>query len=179
MNTLSITKSIGLLSLTVALSVPAVQGQEAAGTGSDGDRIKALEQKTSALERKLEVADEAAAKTAADGATVTAKDGFRIAANDKSYELRIAGDLRTDARIYLDDDDDKSKDTFLIRSARLTVDGKLASKWFFRIQEDFGGGATALHDAWLDYRSNPAFNVLVCPHGRITIAARRETRQAS
>lgn len=123
-------------------------------------KVQELDQKVRVLERKLEIADEAAATKAKEAPTFTAgKDGFGWSSADKSYSLKLRGYAQADARTFLDDDDQKVSDTFLLRRARVIIDGQLGKQFAFRIAPEFGGGSAQLQDGYLDYKSSDAFNL--------------------
>lgn len=122
--------------------------------------LEQLDQKVRILERKLEIADEAAtAKAKETPATAAGKDGFSLSSADKSFQLKLRGYLQNDARFFLDDNEQKSVDTFAVRRARLIVEGTLARQFEFRIAPDFGGGKSELQDCFLDYKPADAFNL--------------------
>lgn len=123
-------------------------------------KLEDLDQKVKILERKLEIADEAAAAKAKEAPTFTAgKDGFGWSSADKLYSLKLRGYAQADARYFLDDDDKKVSDTFLLRRARVIIDGQLGKQFAFRIAPDFGGGTSQLQDGYLDYKSSDVFNL--------------------
>lgn len=130
-----------------------------AESATDG-KLQELDQKVRILERKLEIADEAAATKAKEAPTFTAgKDGFGWASADKGYSLKLRGYGQADGRFYLDDEDKKVSDTFLLRRARVIIDGQLGRPFAFRIAPDFGGGSSQLQDGYLDFKSSDAFNL--------------------
>lgn len=119
-----------------------------------------LDQRVRILERKLEVAEEAAAAKAAEASVVTAgKDGFSLTSADKAFQLKLRGTVQADARFFVDDGDQKATDSFLMRRVRPVLEGKLHQDFDYRIMTDFGSGATALQDAWLGYAASPALKV--------------------
>lgn len=127
---------------------------------SETQRLDALDQKVRVLERKLELADEAAQAKAKDAPTVTAgKEGFSLASADKSFQLKIRGYSQFDGRLYLGDSAVTANDTFLLRRARLFFDGRITKDFEFLIVPDFGNGQSALQDGYLDYKPTPGANV--------------------
>ncbi len=127
---------------------------------SPDGKLQELDQKVRILERKLELSDEAAATKAKEAPTFTAgKDGFGWSSADKLYSLKLRGYAQADARFFLDDDDKKVSDTFLVRRARVIIDGQLGKQFAFRIAPEFGGGNTQLQDGYLDYKSSDVFNL--------------------
>lgn len=141
-------------------------------------RFDRLEQRYNILERKVELDQEAAATKAKDGASVTASagDGFTIRNADKSFSLKFAGYTQGDARFYLRDRSKALTDTFIVRRARLWLDLTLFKVASFRVVPDFGGGTTALQDAYLNLNYHPAFQVRA---GRFKVPFGLERLQAS
>ncbi len=114
------------------------------------------------LERKLEIADEDAAVKAKATPVVTAgKDGFALASPDKTYQLKLRGYAQGDGRFFIDDRAGKAVDTFLVRRARVILDGAVGNPFEFRVAPDFGGGKTELQDAYLDYKPSGLVSVRV------------------
>ena len=73
--------------------------------------------------------------------------------------LRLRGLVHSDARFYLDDADARSVDSFLLRRVRPTVEATMYRLFDFKLMPDFGGGTTALQDAYMDARLHPKFKV--------------------
>ena len=120
-------------------------------------RLDELDQRTRIAERKLELAQEAAAQKPAS-ATVSADDrGFAISSPDHSYELRLHGHIQFDARRVFDSSDPTlpDKDTFLVRRARPILDATVLGLADFRLVPDFGNNTTALYDAYIDVHPTP------------------------
>lgn len=147
----------------VVVAVAASSGWWGAGWGraeTTDDKVQALDQKVRVLERKLEIADETAAAKAKEAPTFTAgPNGFSWNSADKAYSLKLRGYAQADARYFLDDDDKKVSDTFLLRRARVIIDGQVGKKVAFRIAPDFGGGSSQLQDGYLDYKSSDTLNL--------------------
>ncbi len=124
--------------------------------------LSELDQKVKVLERKLEIADEAAAAKAKDAVSVKAgKDGFSINSADKAFQLKIRGYVQADGRFYLDDKDHKATDSFLLRRVRPVFEGKIYEDFGFKIMPDFGDGKTVLYDAYGEYTPRPEFGIRV------------------
>ena len=122
--------------------------------------LQELDQKVKVLERKLEIADEAAAAKAKDAPKFTAdKDGFTLANADKSYQLKLRALVQADARFFLDDQDKKASDTFLLRRVRPTLEGSLGQHVGFRVTPDFAGSQTVLFDAYAELKLSPYANL--------------------
>lgn len=129
------------------------------------DTNLSVEQRLAILERKYENDQEAAANKAKDSANFTAnKDGFQVKSNDGNFNLKIGGLLQTDLRDFLGDHGSfQFTDQFLIRRARIILEGNVYKNVGFRIMPDFanGGGTTAgptsslLADAYFDLGIKP------------------------
>jgi phosphate-selective porin OprO/OprP len=136
-------------------------GMGAHPTGAaETNLLEQLDQKVRILERKLEIADEAAAAKAKDTPVLTAgKEGFALSAPDKSYQFKLRGYLQTDGRFFVDDNERKAVDTFAVRRARVIFDGTLGKPFEYRVAPDFGGGKAELQDGYLDYKRSSLLNV--------------------
>ncbi len=86
-------------------------------------------------------------------------DGFYIGTADGAYQLRLRGVIQADGRAYLDDQSRLLSDEFLIRRARLYVEGTVAEIFDFRLLPDFGQGKLTLFDAWVNVRLWPTLQV--------------------
>jgi phosphate-selective porin OprO and OprP len=151
---LRLVMGFGIAVLTLAVALPL----RAAEKDSDETSNEALDQRLKVLERKLELAEEAAAAAAKGAATAQANDGgFRLRSANGAYEIRFRGTVQVDYRAYLDDDDvaPNFSDTFILRRFRPTMEatfGKIAS---LRITPEFAGGNATVVDAWLDLKVRP------------------------
>ncbi|PEN05644.1 porin [Longimonas halophila] len=77
--------------------------------------------------------------------------GFRIADDDGDYQLRIGGDLQTDARMLLGDTPGTSS-SFFLRRARVRLSATLQRRFSIRFMSDFGRGQATIQDAYIDFR---------------------------
>jgi phosphate-selective porin OprO and OprP len=120
------------------------------------EQIEQLRQQLLILQRNAELAAEAAAERAKSGATVTAsaRHGFSLESDDGNFTLRLRGYVQADGRFY--GDDDAERDTFTLRRVRPTLEGTIHERFGFRVMPDFGGGATALQDAYVDWTFSAA-----------------------
>lgn len=80
------------------------------------------------------------------------QDGFILQNPDKSFVLRITGQIQTDYRAFLDKNDTTDIDTFLVRRARLGIEATLLKYYEFRLLPDFAGTVptTSITDAYLN-----------------------------
>jgi len=141
--------------------VGASVGTVSPGLADDvNDRINELDQKTRILERKLEIAEEAAAEQAKKTPTVKADgSGFAITAPDKAFEIRLRGLIQEDARFWFNDDANPQSDTFLLRRVRPTIEGTVGKNGEFRFTPEFAGSSTTILDAYAGYKFANAFKL--------------------
>ena len=123
-------------------------------------KLEELDQKIRVLDRKIEIDKEAAAEKAKTTGGVTAdKSGFAIKSADGAYRLRIGGYAQLDNRLFLDEKQRSTVDTFILRRVRPILEGTVAKIFDFRIMPDFGAGQTVLQDAYVEGKFSPAFRV--------------------
>jgi phosphate-selective porin OprO/OprP len=116
-------------------------------------KLDEIDQRTRVLDRKLELLAEAATARQSTDAVVSAADkGFSFKSPDGAFVVRFGGVLRLDGREYLDQKDLAVRDTFLVRTARPILQATLYDVAEMRLMPDFGSGATALWDAYIDLR---------------------------
>ena len=124
------------------------------------ERLDELDQKIRVLDRKNEIDKEAAAEKAKTaGQAAAGKDGFNLKSADGNFQLKLRGYVQSDGRFFQSDDQRPGTDTFTLRRVRPILEGTLYKIFDFRIMPDFGGGQTALQDAYLEARFTPAFKV--------------------
>jgi phosphate-selective porin OprO and OprP len=158
-------------------------------------RLDSLEQQVAQLKQELHEQKQAAAQYTqitnqtppVAYVTANSKDGFAIKSADGDYTLKIGGYTQVEGREFgsgnkEDLQADKGSSTsydedsaFLLRRARLIIQGTIAGKFDYFLQPDFGYNdnfssitatstssyAPALQDAWIDYRYSPDFAVKV------------------
>ena len=76
-------------------------------------------------------------------------EGFGVSTADEQFKLRIFGIVQTDFRDYLRKSDRTDYERFLVRRARLYVEGK-GGPVAYRLMTDFGDGEPSLLDAFVD-----------------------------
>jgi phosphate-selective porin OprO and OprP len=115
------------------------------------DSVEALDQKIRVIERRWETQSEAVEESK-KAAPFTAgwKDGFLLQTPDKSFLLRITGQIQADYRDYLDNDDTTDIDSFFVRRARLGIESTVFNYYEFRLLPDFGLGQARVQDAYLN-----------------------------
>jgi len=142
-----------------------VAGGKVAGaagtTAASAPDVKALDQKVRLIERKLEVDKENTdAKWAKLPKVELGSQGLKVESADGNNTLYLRSTLQADARFYVDDNGstptntngDDLNDQFLIRRARLTLEGTLWKYIDYRVMPDFAGAQARLFDAYVDFR---------------------------
>jgi phosphate-selective porin OprO/OprP len=93
----------------------------------------------------------------AGSGSALAQGALTIASADGANQLSVRGYAQIDARAFVDDDHDETPSTFLVRRARIFIDGS-AHDWIrFRITPDFAGSRLTLFDAYFEARFAKAF----------------------
>lgn len=116
-----------------------------------------LDQRIRILERKLELeAEKNAAAAKSQGQAVADKGGFELKSADGAFRLKLRGYLQVDGRFFLADEKLPASDSWVIRRARPVLEGTLFKFVDFKIMPDYGGGTTALYDAYIEARFSRA-----------------------
>jgi phosphate-selective porin OprO/OprP len=121
-------------------------------------RLDELDQRARITDRKLELAQEAAAQKEPKPSSIADDKGFGTTSADKSFELKIHAVLQVDARRIFGSDDALLRDkvdTFLVRRARPIVDATVLGLVDLRFTPDFGNNTVAIFDAYLDAHPAP------------------------
>ena len=87
------------------------------------------------------------------------QEGFFVRSADKSFVLRVTGQIQADYRDFLNAADRTDIDTFLVRRARLGIEAKMFKYYEFRLLPDFGGSSPAITDAYLNVHYWDACNL--------------------
>jgi len=120
------------------------------------DRLEEIDQRTRILERKAELAVEAAAAAPPKPVLQADEGGFSISSGDKQYQFRLKGLIQVDGRRFFTSDSTlQNSDTFILRRIRPIFDGTLLGLVDFRVSPDFGNNTTALLDAYTDIHPRP------------------------
>ena len=158
-------KSI-VAALIVFAAVPhgaAAQEAVAVPPSNVSQRLDELEQRQKSLEHKLSLG-QAGAGEYVDGMPVVkvdpgGPDGFSLQSADGDFKLRIGGVIQADDRISLNRESAGAADQFLVRRARLYLEGVVQKYVEFRILPDFGAGQPLLQEAFIDLDYTPVFRV--------------------
>ena len=139
-----------------APAAPAIATPPPAPRGPWEDRIDEIDQRTRILERKQELAIEAAAAAPPRPIVQADENGFSISSADRQYQIRFKGLIQVDGRRFFTSDSTlQNSDTFILRRIRPILDGTLLGLVDFRISPDFGNNTTAILDAYIDAHPRP------------------------
>lgn len=134
---------------------------EIAVTAEDGPTLPELNQQIRILERKNELAAEAAeAKTKESPKLTIGQSGFSFASADTNFVFKLRGLIQLDSRTFFGDKELlQGNDSFLLRRARPIIEGTVFRDFDFQVVPDFAGSATTIFDANLNYRLRPEFQL--------------------
>jgi phosphate-selective porin OprO/OprP len=140
---------------TLAARVEQLERALAAHTATE-EQNEALKQRVAVLERQLELQqEEAEAKKLSAPVLSIGEKGFSAKSADGTFEVKLRGLVQADNRIYSNDDDVPSNDTWLFRRIRPTIEGSLGSLLGFRLTPEFAGDSATIVDAYLDLKFDP------------------------
>ena len=130
-------------------------------------RLEELEQKIRVLDRKNELAAEAAEEKSKTASVVSAgPGGFQFRSADTNFVIRLRGYVQADARFFPNNAPGAINDTFLMRRVRPILEGTVYDKYDFRLMLDFASGITSsaanngfVQDAYLNARLFPEFQI--------------------
>jgi phosphate-selective porin OprO/OprP len=117
-------------------------------------QIHALEQRVEQLEHQRDRGDSTARPQSAQPA---GPRGFYVRNSDGSFQIRLRGQLQTDARLVANAP--LSATTFLLRTARPIFEMTAYRILDARFVPDFGQGTAVIQDATIDVRARPWFVV--------------------
>lgn len=134
---------------------------EIAVTAEDGPTLPELNQQIRILERKNELAAEAAdAKAKETPKLIIGQNGFGFASADTNFVFKLRGLVQLDSRTFFGDSELlRGNDSFLLRRARPIIEGTVFRDFDFQLVPDFAGSATTIFDANLNYRLRPEFQL--------------------
>lgn len=140
---------------SIALAPFTARAQPAATASPDEiaalrEQIRLLDQKLRALERNLELKDEVAVAEAKKQPKFNIGDGrVEIVSADGANSIRLRGLVQADGRFYVDDTNAANNpagtgtnDTFLLRRARIGLEGRFAERFQYVVQSEFGTGSS-------------------------------------
>lgn len=130
--------------------------------------VQELDQKIRVIDRKNELAEEAAAAKKKETPVVVAGDkGFGIKSADGAFEFKLRGLIQADSRSFLNDEVPSTgvrtgtglDNELLLRRVRPTFEGTVFGKYDFRFTPDFAPAAANVQDAYVNARFLPWFKV--------------------
>ncbi|HXT00719.1 MAG TPA: porin [Elusimicrobiota bacterium] len=135
-------RGAALASLSLLACAASGAAQEVAASST----TLTLEQRVEALERRVPPTAPAPPWT---------RHGFWLSApNRADFRLRLGGVLQSDDRAFLTAAPNGA-DEFLVRRARIYVEGVIQDHIEFRILPDFASGQSLLQEAWVDFNDLP------------------------
>jgi phosphate-selective porin OprO/OprP len=169
------------LTLALALAIPSMPAWAQDQQGQDRQalvrEIEDLKKRLDALDKRVQAqADAAAAATAATSVTTVSASpsainaasavgggprGFVIQSGDGNFLLKLGADLQIDDRTYVGAATTAPLDTILLRRARPILSGTFYKYVDFYFRPDFGQGAVAIYDAYIQLNYIPRFSIRV------------------
>lgn len=171
-----------IASLIIGGGVFGLSGNALANDSEELEKLRALvqelDQKIRVLDRKGELAEEAAAAKKKETPIVKASEkGFGLQSADGQHEIKLRGLIQADYRDFAEgtnltakaasgastagylDNTEAANSTTLLRRVRPTIEGTVFGKYDFRFTPEFGDGKSQVIDAYLDARFADYFKV--------------------
>jgi phosphate-selective porin OprO/OprP len=123
-----------------------------AGDGKDPE--KAPQETPADKPKDDKLTETTAEKKEAEVNVAAGPDGFVIQSGDPDFRIRIGGYAQADGRFYAQDKDGVATNNFLLRRARLILQGTVAKYFDFYLNPDFGQGQVVLFDAYLNVKTS-------------------------
>jgi phosphate-selective porin OprO/OprP len=129
--------------------------------------VQQLEQKVKIIDRKSELAEEAAAAKKKETPVVKAsQDGFGFESADGKNKIKFRALAHIDYRSYVGSNNSTNQDGFDFRRIRPTIEGTVGGIYDFKFTPEFGEAKTSsststggIVDAYVDARFTPYFQV--------------------
>lgn len=120
-----------------------------------------LDQKVRVLERKNEIAAEAAAEKARETPQVSlGASGFSFRSADTNFVLRVRGLIQGDSRHFFGDNElSTDNDGILLRRSRIGLEGTMFRDFDYQLVSDFGGPNLQMLDANVAYKFQPGLRL--------------------
>lgn len=162
---MNVIRSAPRAALLIALSALAANFAQAQSSSTDEEikalreQIRLLDQKLRVLERRSELKDEEAATAAKTAPKVTVNDkGVTLASSDGANAMKLRGLLQFDSRLFFGDPG-VVNNAFVLRRARIIVEGTFAKNFGYQIVPEFAGSSPTILDANLSYAFTKNFSV--------------------
>ncbi len=168
-------KKTVLASLLIASGIISIPATAVANDSEELENLRKLvqelDQKIKVIDRKSELAEEAAAAKKKETPVLVAGDkGFAIKSADGKFEYALKGLIQLDYRDFIDDglSTTNQAEGFTARRIRPTFQGTLFGKYDFRFTPEFGeavnraqdtGNSSRIIDAYVDARLFPEFKI--------------------
>lgn len=106
---------------------------------SDAERLKKLEETVRRLREEIDQMKAGGVRVSA-----TPSDGLRVTSPDGNLDVHVGGRVQEHVRVVLDRPDASrtSPDTFILRAARLKIDGTFYKDYGFQVEADFPSSST-------------------------------------
>ena len=129
--------------------------------------VQELDQKVKILDRKGELAEEAATAKKKETPVVKAsQDGFGLESADGKNKIKFKALAQIDYRSYVGENNSTNQDGFNFRRIRPSIEGTVGGIYDFRFTPEFGEAKTSsststsgIVDAYIDARFKPYFQV--------------------
>lgn len=130
---------------------------EIAVTAEEGPTLPEVNQHIRILERKNELAAEAAEAKAKEAPKLSVgASGFTLSSGDTNFVFKLRGLIQLDSRTFFGDNELlQGNDSFLLRRARPIIEGTVFRDFDFQVVPDFAGSSATIFDANLNYRLRP------------------------
>lgn len=120
-------------------------------------QVQALEQQLKVLSRQIEIKQEADTAAAATTPKITVNDkGVTLASPDGTTAIKLHGLAQLDNRLFFQDGGGVVNNSFILRRARIGLDGVFAKNYGFVFLTEFGGSSVSILDANFTVTVNPS-----------------------
>ncbi|MCE9583165.1 MAG: OprO/OprP family phosphate-selective porin [Planctomycetes bacterium] len=118
-------------------------------SGSARAEDKGLEARVKALEERLGGAG-TVAETGGVPISLAYDDGLHFRSGDGKLDFTLNGDLITHGTFY-QHGEARGKDTFTIKEAQVTLEGKMFERWLVHVGMELRPGAEALYEGYVEF----------------------------
>lgn len=156
-NTILVSLLIGSGIISAPLSVQANDNSELEQLRA---LVQELDQKVRVLDRKNELAEEAAIASKKETPVIKAGDsGFGLESADGKFKFKLGAVFQGDTRTFFDKGSSATTDDLLLRRAEVDFQGTVYDKYDFRFLTEFAPKAAGILDAYVNARFLPEFKV--------------------
>lgn len=134
--------------------------QDSTPPASVEERLRELDQEVRILKRRREMERDSVVATPKNRPQAIAdKSGFWLRSADGKFTLHLGGYIQADSRTFLEATAVGLNNTFLLRRARLLLEGTVFEFFDFRLLPDWGGGTAVIQDAYVTGRVSPGLRL--------------------